>query len=39
MQTYSYNYDASRGSKLPFGQIMNLQAAFAAATLAEKNLT
>jgi hypothetical protein len=38
MQTQSYNYDASKGSKFPFDQIMNLQAAFAAATLAEKNL-
>jgi hypothetical protein len=38
MQTQSYNYDASQGLKLSFDQIMNLQAAFAAATLAEKNL-
>jgi hypothetical protein len=38
MQSQNFIYDAAISSKAPFDQILNLQLAFAAATLAERNL-
>jgi hypothetical protein len=38
MQSQNFVYDATQSSKTPFDQMINLQLAFAAATLAERNL-